>query len=369
MPLDKSLLAAESVEPTTTLEVVTPTRLSDEARRLLNFEEIIDDLSFDLFNHDLSFFKGFNDPFFSRQSSFERIHADVAYDLLYQTQALEHPVVIGVIDADHANDQHPDLIGQILKGSDVSSDRRDLDHGQYVLGIMAAKSNNEIGIAGLNGKNGKFIYRKINYLSGNRADIGSIANQIRELAYLGARVINISLAIHRDCFSRSTRLCERPLIYEPNIREAALEVVKDFNTILVFSAANSRDALEPIPDLHEGIVIVGSSTSWGRRASYSNHGPGVSIYVPDAGIWGLTSTGFSSRERGTSYTAPLVTGSLALMISYLDSQGVAYRAQDLTRLLLETADTSPHLADSSGPKGELNLGRALTQLMAQIEPN
>src|SRR5256885_4861607 len=88
-----------------------------------------------------------NDEFLPRQWSVTKTHAEQAWDL--STGSSE--VVIGILDTGIDPGQ-PDLQGKLVEGYDyVTNDRDQNDdngHGTAVAGIVAADSDNGIGVAG-----------------------------------------------------------------------------------------------------------------------------------------------------------------------------------------------------------------------------
>ena len=82
---------------------------------------------------------------------------------------------------------------------------------------------------------------------------------------------------------------------------------------------DEADACHVIPARITGVIAVGATTAHNRRASFSNHGPCVSLFAPgvripgasaknDVDEWGMT---------GTSASVPLVAGELASFVAGL----------------------------------------------------
>lgn len=301
----------------------------------------------------------FNDPLYEKQNFLQIISAENAYQILMaDADFLRTPVRIGIIDEGAANDLHEDLNGIITANSDVG--RSNVKHGQYVLGIMAAQSGNKRGIVGAAPFNTHFTYRAMTYVKG-KVNSAHLANTIREFGRLGMDAVNLSIAIERPC----SRLepgshCYHPIVADATIRRAIQETAKTYGTLFVLSASNEGQKVPRYVTADEGILVVGNSTSSGKVASYSNHGAGVDLYVPDNGVYGLTKEGYSSSLSGTSFAAPVVTAAAALSRHYLISRGVRASAGEIARHILRNATIRRELTRNESSGLELNLGKTIS---------
>lgn len=301
----------------------------------------------------------FNDPLYKKQAFLQTISAETAYvKLMADREFLKTPVKIGIIDEGSANHLHEDLSGAISAGSDTG--RSNVKHGQYVLGIMAAQSGNKKGSVGVAHFNTQFTYRSLNYVKG-KVNSAHLANTIREFGTLGMDAVNLSLAIHRPCTRRSESECYHPIVADPTIRRAIQETARLHGTIFVLSASNEGQKVPRYVTPDEGVLVVGNSTRSAKLASYSNHGPGVDLYVPDNGVYGLTKDGYSSSLSGTSFAAPVVAASAALIRHYLISHGIRASAGEVARHILRNATTRQDLTRNESSGLELNLGKAVSE--------
>ncbi len=89
-----------------------------------------------------------DDPLFESQWALETIDAAKAWEVTTGNQS----VIVAVIDAG-INANHPDLSGKVVPGRNIIKQNNDtLDdhgHGTAMAGVIAAATNNTIGMAGL----------------------------------------------------------------------------------------------------------------------------------------------------------------------------------------------------------------------------
>jgi len=126
-----------------------------------------------------------------------KIFLDRAWDLVTSPQ----PVTVAVIDTG-VDAGHPDLAGALLTGVSFLSSQSggcngdavgtdDNSHGTHVAGIVAARSDNAIGISGI-ARNARVLPIKALDCAGSGA-VSDIARGIVYAVDRGARIVNISL--------------------------------------------------------------------------------------------------------------------------------------------------------------------------------
>jgi subtilisin family serine protease len=116
----------------------------------------------------------------------------------------------------------------------------------------------------------------------------------------GARILNVS--VNGD--GASTEL------------EDAIRAAQDAGAVIVASAGNDGRDLGaqpsyPVSYSEPAVIGVGATDLSGRRASFSNYGPGVDVTAPGADIVSLGVRGLAYRS-GTSMAAAYVSATLAL---------------------------------------------------------
>ncbi|WP_039922731.1 type VII secretion-associated serine protease mycosin [Amycolatopsis decaplanina] len=220
-------------------------------------------------------------------------------------------VVDSGVDADHPQLARP---GKVRTGRDfyfagsLPGAFDCVSHGTGVAGIIAADPAPGVGFHGV-APDAEILPVRI-----SDRDIGSqgeslridpqvVANGIRYAADQGAKVINLSLAGHEDFAV---------------IRDAvAYAVARD--ALVVAAAGNTqRDAATELPSFpaaYDGVLGVGAVDIDGARMSGSQIGRYVDLVAPGAKVLASTRAGGHAYADGTSYAAPFVSGTAALVRS------------------------------------------------------
>jgi subtilisin family serine protease len=338
---------------------------------------------------DAQFFITPNDQLYAEQWYLEKIKAPQAWAMNHDSSN----VVVAVIDTGVDID-HPDLINNIwinekeipvngidddrngyiddINGWDFVNNAFDpnpkfqngftdigLHHGTIVSGIIAAEGNNAFGITGV-AWNAQIMALKVL----NDRGEGTTEDVIRAIDYAtnnGADIINLSF-VGPD--------------YSSSLAEA---IERAFDAgVLVVAAAGNEDANGLSHDLsvtpaypicndngRDTIIGVGGTDPLDQKAEFSNFGSncidivapatsfvGLVVYDPrrvyGGKVYNLYAQGYWS---GTSMSAPLVSGALAL----LKGVNPKLTRQQLTQTIFETAAN----IDALNPdfKGDLGAGR------------
>jgi serine protease len=192
-------------------------------------------------------------------------------------------------------------------------------HGTIISGIVAANTNNSIGVAGVNW-NGRVLPVRVAGKCG--ATVLDITDGMRWAAGLSvvgapinanpARIINISFGGSAACSE----------LYQNTIDELA-----SIGVVVVAAAGNEQGAVTR-PASCSGVVGVAALARDGLKAGYSNFGPRVVISTVggdpniDDGVLTVLNTGTQSpgtqtygRVFGSSFSAPITAGVISLMLS------------------------------------------------------
>lgn len=264
-------------------------------------------------------------------------------------QAWDHASGSGVVVAvlDTGITAHPDLDGRVVPGYDMISytsvsndgDGRDADpsdpgdwtsttssswHGTHVSGIVAAETDNAVGVAGTAPGAAIQPVRVLGTGGGYSSDIMAGIYWAAGLPVAGvppnptpARVVNLSLGgSSPDC----------PASYQDAIDAAVAEGV----TVVVAAGNQSGPASGFTPANCAHVVTVAATGPQGYTAPYSNYGPEVDLAAPggDMAAYGTTGGVLSTRNtgstgpsvptyaylQGTSMAAPHVAGAAALLL-------------------------------------------------------
>ncbi|MEU4860447.1 type VII secretion-associated serine protease mycosin [Kitasatospora aureofaciens] len=223
-------------------------------------------------------------------------------------------VVVAVIDTG-VNQDHQDLVGQVLPGADFSGGttdgRVDSDgHGTGMASLIAGHGHGaQAGIMGLAPK-AKILPLKV----GSDGDGPSaqpnassqqhdLADAIRFAVDHGAGVVNISLA-------GDSR-------FDSNLRKAVNYAVSK-DVVLVSGTGNTgADKDVQYPAAFPGVVAVGAVDSNGAVWEKSTSGPETTLVAPGVGIYRATAKSSTSYDRvsGTSDATAYVSATAALIRS------------------------------------------------------
>lgn len=218
-------------------------------------------------------------------------------------------VNVAIID-DGFNLEHEDLTAtQVLFSYDVdlkmltSNPQLKLDtHGTKVAGIIFAQKNN-IGIDGIAPEAKLIAIRQTKNLTSDTILAFTVA------AKAGADIINCSW--------------NSPILLEP-----VYDVIKHLSSdiAIVFAAGNQRQAIKPysIEASIEEVITVGATQA------YSNYGDVVDFVVPGK-LETTTSNGRYGHFNGTSASAPIISGLLALKLSQNKTQSIKEIVVDMKK--------------------------------------
>jgi membrane-anchored mycosin MYCP len=165
---------------------------------------------------------------------------------------------------------------------------------------------------------------------------------------------------------------------------AAVQRAIDKGVVVVAAAGNQGGDQDPnstpFPAAYPGVIGVGALTSDGVRASYSQHGDYVDVVAAGDKITAALPGGGLKVDSGTSFAAPFVTATAALIKERFPEATPA----EVARRIEATADPAPGgpLAQPSGfvesgddaarnPEygfGLLNPYRALTETLGPASP-
>jgi subtilisin family serine protease len=211
-------------------------------------------------------------------------------------------VIVAVVDSG-IDDAHPDLAGQVVPGASMvgGSTVDTSGHGEYVAGVIAPDTNNGVGVAGY-----CWTCRlmPIKITDSGSATYSAMASGIVWATDHGARVINVSYA----GTTRSSTI------------DSAVSYATDRGALVVAAAGNSGCDCVTYPAGSPGAIAVAASDQHDNLMTYSNRGSWVQVAAPTGDIttW-LTFNGQSyayAPVGGTSISAPVVSGILALMLSF-----------------------------------------------------
>ncbi|QGQ48174.1 S8 family serine peptidase [Metabacillus sediminilitoris] len=238
-----------------------------------------------------------NDPYTKQQGYIEKLELPYTWDLMKAKAT--HEVVVAVLDTG-LDIKHEDLQGVIAPGSynfiDNSSQVYDLNgHGTAVSGIIAANTNNGIGISGVAGNSKvKILPLQIAYSDGviYQEDV------LKAIDY----AIDNNVDIMNMSFGGET---------SSTLEQEAIKKAVSHGIMIVASAGNEGDTRYMYPASYDGVISVGAIDKSNNLFSFSNKNDKVDI-VADGSVISTGLNGSYSQWEGTSFSAPIVSGIVSL---------------------------------------------------------
>ncbi len=250
------------------------------------------------------------------------LDAPEAWDLTTGSRS----IVVAVLDSGVHTD-HPDLGANLLQGYDVLNHDADpwddfgFGHGTPVAAIIGAAGDNGIGIAGVSWRVGLLPVKVCD--AGGRCPWGAIAEGVEYALSRGARVLNLSLACDEHQSSAGACGASRPGACASMLLHDALRAAQEAGALVIAAAGNCNgdvdDATGAYPCSYDldNILCVAATDARDEKASFSNYGTHhVAVAAPGAEVMSLsTSTSLSLLWDGTSFAAPMATGTAALVLA------------------------------------------------------
>jgi subtilisin family serine protease len=266
-----------------------------------------------------------SDPYFDQQWYLDDIDAPEAWD-----RSLGEGVLIALIDSG-VDLGHEDLAANLLPdGFDFGDNDDDpsdqLGHGTMVCGIIAALSNNGLGISGV-APVCKILPLKVNQEDKPTIEAAAAAEAIIYAADREVKIINLSLGW----------LDEEPLI----VKEAITYAVER-GVLLIAAAGQDNGGPARFPASLPEVIAVSATdenSEFCTRSNCgftSNQGPEIELSAPGVNIYTTNMYDNYTISKGTSFSAPIVSAVAALLAArhpHLSSEGIREvlisRADDL----------------------------------------
>jgi len=254
-------------------------------------------------------------------------------------------VVVGVID-DGIDYTHPELAANYAYLLDYDARDSDFDaypgdptdgHGTTVAGVIAAALNNAAGGAGV--APGATV-------TGYRIGFGSNGNEAQVLEAF-ERLSSVDVANNSwgyDGFLGDSFLDPEFAAIGAALQNALVAGRAGLGTVVVFSAGNGRTTGQDV-NYHgfqnsRGVIAVAATDSTGSVTGFSTPGAALLVAAPGQGIPTtdrVGAPGYSSGDyatmSGTSFSSPIVSGVVALMLDANPALGW----RDVQEILAATA--------------------------------
>jgi len=210
-----------------------------------------------------------------------------------------------------------DANSAVFAGCDVASSSW---HGTFIAGQIAAATNNNLGVSGINWGN-KVLPVRVSGKCG--AFLSDVLDGLRWAAGLPvsgvpanphpARVINLSFGGSAACDS---------------VYQTVIDDITAAGALLVVAGGNNNGPLTRPADCRN-VLSVGAVQQDGLKATYSSYGPGLGLMAPGGSgadgatqIYSTTNAGLQGpagdvygTKLGSSFSTPLAAGVASLMLS------------------------------------------------------
>lgn len=255
-----------------------------------------------------------NDPNWNQQWGPKKIEADWAWN----TTVGSSDILVAIVDTG-IDYTHPDLSPNYVPlGYDwVNNDTDPIDdhgHGTHCAGIVAAKINNNVGIAGV--AQVHVMAEKVLGADGYGWDTW-VAEGVIHATAQGAKVISMSLGGEYS-----------------DVMQDAVRYAYDHGVLLVAAAGNQGSITKWYPAGYDEVLAVSATDSTDQLASFSSYGEWIEVSAPGVDVYSTIPSNSYASWSGTSMAAPHVAGVAALIWSAFPH----YTRDQVRRLLEGTAD-------------------------------
>ena len=243
-------------------------------------------------------------------------------------------ITIAVVDTG-VDYNHDDLANNMLPGYDfvdltgmselsscadddcLAEDNDPMDshgHGTHVSGIIAAESNNSVGIAGVCPHCSIMPVRAgWKTTSGGGALFNTDVDQaIRYAVDNDADIINMSIGGS-----------------ESSLIQQAIQYAHNQGVILVAAAGNNNTQYKSYPAGYENVIAVSATDHNDQKANFSNYGSWVDVAAPGVNILSTVPHHAYAAMSGTSMATPHVSGLVGLLLS----NNPAFSSDDISTIL------------------------------------
>jgi subtilisin family serine protease len=210
-------------------------------------------------------------------------------------------------------------------------------HGTRIAGIIAARTGNSEGIAGLTP--GLKVMNLRAGTAGGFLEEDDVARAVLYAINNGARVINMSFG---------------DVVVSRFLKDVIYFAYSE-GIVIVASAGNSGTDITHYPSGLEKTISVGASDRSDNRAGFSNWGYSIDLVAPGVDILSPKANGGYDTVNGTSFSAPMVTAAVGLIMS----NNPEYSIEEIRNILKTSADDIgiKDWDDQTG-SGRLNLYQA-----------
>ena len=238
-----------------------------------------------------------NDPLWRDSWALARANAPSAWRLT--TGRTE--TIVAVLDTG-ADLGHPDLQGSFVAGFDVVNQDADPSddhgHGTMVTGVIAARSNNAVGVTSTCWRCSVMPVKVIG--ADGTGNASAVAEGIVWAADHGANVINMSFTMNAP----------------DDAVAAAIAHARSRGVVVVAAAGNSGTADATFPAAYPGVLSVAGTDAADARYGWSSYGSWVRVAAPGCNLTTAPGGGYG-EFCGTSSATAFLSGIVGLARSFV----------------------------------------------------
>ncbi len=326
------------------IEIVKVNR--GQAKKALEEYKKNSDVEYVEYNYILTPEQTPNDAKFASQTYLAPANASKAWDINVGSSSVTVAVIDTGVDVNHA-----DLKGRLTSGYNFyggNTDPSDVyGHGTKVVGIIAASSNNTVGITGMDWGCNVMPLR-----IGDDSGMGTVSRMANALIYAsdnGARVVNISMGSPTSSITMLN----------------AVNYAESRGVVVVAATGNSNTTVS-YPAAYPTVLGVGNVTTTGSRYSSSNYGEGLDVCAVGVSTYTTIMGSSYGSGTGTSFSSPQVAALVSLMLSA--NPGLS--PSDVRRIITSTAKNGGAWNAQTG-YGQIDMEAALIAAggsAAPVEP-
>lgn len=223
-------------------------------------------------------------------------------------------------------------------------------HGTHVSGIIAAKQNNNIGIAGVAG-NVKIMGIRTVPNNGDELDV-DVVESFLYAARNGAKIINCSFGKAHNEGGMA-------------VSETIKYIGEKYGVLVIAASGNSSRDIDkkltyPASFENEHLMVIASTSKRGRMSYFSNYGKkNVDLAAPGSAIYSTTPKNRYASMSGTSMAAPAAAGVAAEVLSHNSHLGPL----ELKEILMSSATKVGRFSSKLATGGRIDLYKALQKAL------
>jgi thermitase len=258
-----------------------------------------------------------NDPYADQQWALTEVQALTLWGISTGNRG----ILVAVLDTG-IDTKHEDLKGKVVAEVNFTDSPTPYDiygHGTHIAGIIAANSNNGIGITGVAPESRLMNVKVAN--DKRQCQASAVAHGIVWAVDKGAHVINISLQFA-----------------EPSAElENAVNYAWSQGAVIIAAAGNEGGQSPVYPAFYENCIAVAATSQDGSLAPLSNRGDWVDVAAPGFNIYSTLPNNSYGYKSGTSFAVAHISGLAALLFDVVRDTNGDNKINDEVRAAIESA--------------------------------